>query len=103
RFRFTVDHPFWIMTAQRRTAGASMTSNAGEHIDKDAALPEEPQRQWTLSPKFQQIVAKRVARRDVMQGSLATAIAGFFGPGLVACGGGDDISGPPPAPGPPPP
>jgi uncharacterized protein len=40
---------------------------------------DEPYHRWSESPTFQEVVARRYSRRDMMRGSLAMAVAGLFG------------------------
>ena len=52
------------------------------------------------NPSFQSVLDARLSRRNILRGSLGTALtAALGGASLTACGGGDDSS-PAPAPGP---
>lgn len=39
---------------------------------------DEPQRRWTDQPAFQDVLAKRMSRRGILQGSVALAVGSFF-------------------------
>ena len=50
-----------------------------------AFLDEPLQESASRSPHFADVLQTRLSRRQLMKGSLATAVAGLFGPGLAGC------------------
>mgnify|MGYP003630883249 FL=1 len=63
---------------------------------------DEPQINYSLNPTFASILQARLARRDVLKGSMGAAALGFMGIGLAGCNSGsssnDDDESTPPAP-----
>lgn len=63
---------------------------------------DEPQVNYSLNPTFASILQARLARRDVLKGSMGAAALGFMGVGLVGCNSGsssdDDEADPAPVP-----